>query len=170
MMELTERLTEDVAAAGGVTRSFGKTLSAGMTDYLSGAEGNLVLLREKGGELKDEFSRIDESRMRLWAIESGFKPFSHEFSLAIREASTSVGRIETLASELEAMRGALSSCTGNDEHSAARVAASSIHSERLRTIVDRFTIFAHKQTAARLGSLAADEDGSSAESGEVMLF
>lgn len=170
MMELTERLTEDVAAAGGVTRSFGKTLSAGMTDYLSGAEENLALLREKGGELKAEFARIDESRTRLWSIESEFKPFSDEFSTAISEASKSVGRIETLASELEAMRETLASCTGNDEESAARVAASSIHSERLRTIVDRFTIFAHKQTAARLGSLAADVDGSSAESGEVTLF
>lgn len=170
MMELTERLTEDVAAAGGVTRSFGKTLSAGMTDYLSGAEGNLDLLREKGGELRDEFARIDESRNRLWAIESEFKPFSHEFSMAITEASASVGRIETLATELEAMRGALSSCTGDGGNSAARVAASNIHSERLKTIVDRFTIFAHKQTAARLGSLAAEEDGSSAESGEVTLF
>jgi len=170
MMELTGRLAEDVAAAGGVTRSFGKTLSAGMTDYLSGAEGNLALLREKGGELRDEFARIDESRSRLWAIESEFKPFSDEFSVAISEASASVGRIETLASELEAMRGALSSCTGDDGSSAARVAASSIHSERLKTIVDRFTIFAHKQTAARLGSLEAEEDGSSAESGEVTLF
>jgi len=170
MMELTERLTEDVAAAGGVTRSFGKTLSAGMTDYLSGAEDNLVLLRAKGGELKDEFARIDESRRRLWAIESEFKPFSDDFTVAISEASKSVERIEALAAELEDMRGALSSCTGDDGQSAARVAASSIHSERLRTIVDRFTIFAHKQTAARLGSLADEVDGSSAESGDVTLF
>jgi len=170
MMELTGRLTEDVAAAGGVTRSFGKTLSAGMTDYLSGAEDNLVSLREKGGELRDEFLRIDESRRRLWAIESDFKPYSDEFSMAIREATKSVVRIETLASELESMRAALASCTGDDENSAARVAASSIHSERLRSIVDRFTIFAHKQTATRLGSIAAQEDGSSAESGEVTLF
>jgi len=170
MMELTERLTEDVAAAGGVTRLFGKTLSAGMTDYLSGAEDSIALLREKGGELRDEFSRIDESRSRLWAIESGFKPFSDEFSRAISEASKSVGRIEMLASELESMRESLLSCTGADEPSAVRAVTGAIHSARLRTIVDRFTIFAHKQTAARLGSLAADVDGASAESGDVTLF
>ncbi|OHD22256.1 MAG: hypothetical protein A2Y38_21570, partial [Spirochaetes bacterium GWB1_59_5] len=118
MMDLTGRLTEDVAAAGGVTRSFGKTLSAGMSDYLSGAEDNLASLREKGGELRDEFSRIDESRRRLWAIESDFRPFSEEFAKAITEASQSVGRIEALASELESMRGALTSCTEDDTGSA----------------------------------------------------
>ena len=107
MMDLTDRLTEDVAAAGGVTRSFAKALSTGMTDYLTAAEETMAELKLKTNGLRDEFIRIDESRRRLWSIESDFKPFSAEFETAINEASESVDRIAALAGELEGMRDAL---------------------------------------------------------------
>ncbi len=169
MMDLTERLTDDVAAAGGVTRSFGKSLSTGMSDYLSGAEENLDALRKNAGGLQDEFSRIQESRRRLWTTEEGFRPFSSDFSNAVAEASEAVERIAALAAELERMRDALSSYAG-DAGLDARGMASTIHSERLKSIVDRFTIFAHKQTAARIVRLDSAVDDSSAESGDVTLF
>ncbi|PKL09760.1 MAG: hypothetical protein CVV51_02200 [Spirochaetae bacterium HGW-Spirochaetae-7] len=172
MMELTERLTEDVAAAGGVTRSFGKTLSTGMSDYLSGAEESLETLRTETAKLQSEFVRIEESRRRMWKAESDFRPFSGRFAASFSEAMDSVASVESLAQELESMRDALVSCTGASaqrEHQ-----ASTIHSERLRAIVDRFTIFAHKQTAARItnfdSSGDAVGDASSAESGDVTLF
>jgi len=170
MMDLTERLTDDVAAAGGVTRSFAKALSTGMTDYLAAAEETMGELREKSAGLRDEFSRIDESRKRLWSIESDFRPFSAGFGEAVNEASEAVERIATLAGELEGMRDALEAYALATGTQAGNGSSSSIHSERLKAIVDRFTIFAHKQTAARIARLDSDIDDSTAESGDVTLF
>jgi len=170
MMDLTERLTDDVAAAGGVTRSFAKALSTGMTDYLAAAEETMGELREKSTGLRDEFSRIDESRRRLWDIESDFRPFSADFGNAVNEASESVERIAALAGELEGMRDALEAYALATGTHAGNGLSSSIHSERLKAIVDRFTIFAHKQTAARIARLDSGVDDSTAESGDVTLF
>lgn len=177
MMDLTERLAADVSSAGTVTRSFGKTFGAGMADYLFNASEGVETLKEEIASLEDEGKRIVESRQRLWETESEFKPFSDDFMLSIDEASGSVDRIDSLASELEGMRDAIvaqvaASVSEGDGPSAERPssAEASIHSARLKSIVDRFTIFAHKQTAARVTRLDAGADESSAESGEVTLF
>ena len=72
------------------------------------------------------------------------------------------------------MRDALLAYAGDSAQQGHEYAASTIHSERLKAIVDRFTIFAHKQTAARLTSFDsggnAGDDDSTAESGDVTLF
>ncbi len=173
MMDLTERLASDVSSAGTVTRSFGKTFGAGMADYLFNASEGVETLKEEIASLEDEGNRIVESRRRLWETESEFKPFSDDFMLSIGEASGSVERIDSLAGELEGMRDAIiAQVAEGDGPSAERPssAGASIHSARLKSIVDRFTIFAHKQTAARVTRLDAGADESSAESGEVTLF
>ena len=170
MMELTERLAVDVGEAGIVTRSFGKALATGMSDYLEGAEGKLDLLRAEIGNLSREFVRISASRERLCQAEADFRPFPDAFFAAVREAGEAVARVDSLAAELDAMRRELAAHADETSTDGAQVAASSIHSERLKAIVDRFTIFAHKQTAARIAQMDAGVDDSSAGSGDVTLF
>jgi len=178
MMDLTERLSEDVSAAGGVTRSFAKALSTGMSDYLAGADDSLRILRGETANLRSEYYRILESRSRLWQTEADFRPFSEGFSRAMEEAAASTDRVGTLAGELEEMRDALLSYAAATAPDGSQALAASlddvptaeIHSERLRAIVDRFTIFAHKQTAARVAAVGTEVDDSSADSGDVTLF
>lgn len=170
MMDLTERLTEDVSAAGAVTRSFAKALSTGMADYLAGAEESLVVLRTETSSLRAEYYRILDSRSRLWQTEADFRPFSESFSKAMAEASDSTARVGTLAGELEQMRDALRSYADASLPEGGEPPASEIHSARLKAIVDRFTIFAHKQTAARVASVGAEAEDTSADSGDVTLF
>lgn len=169
MMELTERLATDVGEAGTVTRTFGKALATGMADYLEGAQGKLDALRAEIDSLSREFARIAASRERLCQVEADFRPFPEAFFAAVREADDAVARVDSLAAELDAMRGQLAAHA--EAHTdGARVASSTIHSERLKAIVDRFTIFAHKQTAARIAQMDAGVDDSSATSGDVTLF
>lgn len=170
MMELTERLSVDVGEAGVVTRSFGKALAAGMSDYLEGSESKLETLGAEIDKLSGEFARISASRERLCQAEADFRPFPDTFFSAVREAGEAVARVDSLAVELDAMRRVLAAHADETSADGAHVAASSIHSERLKAIVDRFTIFAHKQTAARIVRMDAGVDDSSAGSGDVTLF
>jgi hypothetical protein len=170
MMDLTERLAVDVSAAGGVTRSFGKALAVGMSDYLSGATDNQAALDAEMALLQAEFERMENSRSRLWEAGARFNPFSDEFTAAIREAHEAVSRIDALAGELEDMRNTLTSYAEEEIRSGVVAGKVSIHSGRLKSIVERFTIFEHKQTAARITNIDAGENDSSAESGDVTLF
>ncbi len=170
MMDLTERLALDVSSAGDVTRTFGKSLSVGMSDYLSGAVENQASLDAEMALLQAEFDRMENSRHRLWEAGARFNPFSDQFSMAIREANDAVGRIDALACELEDMRDVLGSYSEEAIRAGVVVGNASIHSGRLKSIVERFTIFEHKQTAARIANIDAGAEDSSAESGDVTLF
>jgi hypothetical protein len=106
----------------------------------------------------------------LWEAGARFNPFSDDFSKAINEANDAVGHIDALAGELEDMRDVLGSYAEAAVRSGVAVGNASIHSGRLKSIVERFTIFEHKQTAARIANIDAGADDSSAESGDVTLF
>lgn len=168
MMNLTESLASDVDAAGGVTKTFGKALTVGMSSYLSVAADELASLEKEIERLRAEFDALEGSRGRLHDAGIGFNPFSAAFAAALSGAKEEVGRIAALADELESMRDALAAWAGEAEDEAGGQAGS-IHSERLKSIVERFTIFAHKKTASLIANLD-EEDGASAESGDVTLF
>lgn len=169
MMELTERLATDVGEAGTVTRTFGKALATGMADYLEGAEGKLEALQTQIGSLSRQFDKIAASRERLCQVEADFRPFPESFFSAVREADDAIARVGSLAAELDAMRNELAALA-ETYTDGGHVATSSIHSERLKSIVDRFTIFAHKQTAARIAQMDDAGDDSGAANGDVTLF
>ncbi|GAB1456997.1 hypothetical protein MASR2M48_23050 [Spirochaetota bacterium] len=170
MSELTERLSEDVAAAGAVTRSFGKMLASGLGEYLQGSDGSIVDLRKEISALSTEFDRIQAARTSLWAAESAFNPFSDDFAQAMAEAAQSNARIGVLATEIDTMHVALASYAETADDSVSKGLLHDLHNDRLKSIVDRFTIFAHKQTAASLTNLDSTIDEATVASGEVTLF
>ena len=110
-------------------------------------------------------------RRRLWDAESTFRPFSDAFSDAIAAATGAIDRIDELAAELEQMRDLLAGVVRGMGSIDINELTASIHNARLKSIVDRFTIFAHKQTAARIALLDGETgDEVVADSGEVTLF
>lgn len=172
MMELTERLSADVSSAGDVTRSFSKALSSGVAEYIADAEEKRSVLEDAIAKLQGEFARLGESRARLHETEANFRPFSTDFAEAITGADAAMGRIAALADELGGMRDALSEYAASIERSGASASGATLalHNERLKTIVDRFTIFTHKQTAVRIARLDGGVEDEAAESGDVTLF
>ncbi len=170
MMDLTERLAKDINAAGEVTRGFSKALTAGVSEYLGDAEDSRELLERELARLKGEFGRMENSRMRLCDAEAGFVPFSGEFNAAIGGAQGEALRIEGLARELDAMRGELQRRADASGSSGQELSSDSIHNHRLKAIVERFTIFNHKQAASQMTGLGQEYDSVGAESGDVTLF
>lgn len=173
MMDLTERLAKDIDAAGEVTRGFSKALTAGVGEYLNGAEASAGELERELGRLKGEFRRIEASRQALCDAEDGFEPFSAGFVESIGAATAQAERIAAICDELRVMRDELErrSADIRERFGLEGLGADSIHNRRLKEIVDRFTIYAHKQAASRIAGLGnGAEELVAAESGEVTLF
>lgn len=173
MMDLTERLARDIDAAGGVTRGFSKALTAGVGEYLSGADASAGELERELGRLKGEFKRMKDSRQALCDAEEGFEPFSAGFVESIGAATGQAERIADICGELGLMRDELErrSAEIRERFGLEGLGADSIHNRRLKEIVDRFTIYAHKQAASRIAGLGGGADELvAAESGEVTLF
>jgi hypothetical protein len=172
MMDLTERLALDIAEAGAVTRSFTKTMNTGMGDYLSDLSDRQELIRAKIESLGKQFRQLDDSRVSLCDAESAFQPFSAGFVGAIQNAAAETRRIAALADELASMRDELSvyaEATGGSDSNGLDL---NIRNERLKSIVERFTIFTHRQEAVRIAHLGVDleDEAELVESGDVTLF
>lgn len=172
MMDLTERLALDIAEAGTVTRSFSKAMSAEMGDYLNDLADRQDVIRAEIEKMGRQFRQLEDSRLSLCDAESAFQPFSAGFIGAIQNASAETRRIEALASELASMRDELSAyaeTTGGADQGGLDL---NIRNERLKSIVERFTIFTHRQEAVRIAHLGVDieTDAELVESGEVTLF
>jgi hypothetical protein len=70
-------------------------------------------------------------------------------------------RLKRIQGEFSALKGELVDANGIE------IEEASIRSERLRAMIDRFTIFTHKKTAGEIGRFDVEEG---AESGEITLF
>jgi len=172
MMDLTERLALDIAEAGAVTRSFSKTMNTEMGDYLDDLSGRWDLISGEIDRMGERFSQLEESRSSLCDAESSFQPFSSGFLGAIENAAAETRRIAALAGELASMRDELSAyaeATGGIDQDGMDL---KIRNERLKSIVQRFTIFTHRQEAVRIAHLGGDAetDADLVESGDVTLF
>lgn len=172
MMDLTEKLGLDIAEAGAVTRSFSKTMNAEMDDYLNDLSNRQELIRTEIERMSRQFKQFEDSRSSLCDAESAFQPFSSGFLRAIQSAADETRRISALAEELASMRDELSAyaeTTGGTDQVGLDL---DIRNERLKSIVERFTIFTHRQEAVRIAHLGVDIDSGAdlVESGEVTLF
>ncbi len=177
MMSLTERLEEDIASAGSVTRSFAKTLGVQLNSYLSGSEESSASFNEALAKLHEEFARLQSSRTRLCRAAEQFQPFSAGFAAAIGRAAAKTDGIQALADELAIMRDNLAAYASAAEEALGLSPDQTssggllIRNARLREIVDRFTIFTHRQAAARIAHLdGTDTAETGASSGDVTLF
>ncbi|MDX9957011.1 MAG: methyl-accepting chemotaxis protein [Clostridia bacterium] len=172
MMDLTERLAMDIAEAGEVTRSFSKTMNTEMGDYLNDLSDRQELIVAEIDRMGERFRQLEESRQSLCDAESDFQPFSSGFIEAIQNAAAETRRIAALANELAAMRDELSAYAESTGGSDADGFDLNIRNERLKSIVERFTIFTHRQEAVRIAHLGGDveQEADLVESGDVTLF
>jgi hypothetical protein len=120
----------------------------------------------------ERFRQLEESRQSLCDAESDFQPFSSGFIEAIQNAAAETRRIAALANELAAMRDELSAYAESTGGSDADGFDLNIRNERLKSIVERFTIFTHRQEAVRIAHLGGDveQEADLVESGDVTLF
>ncbi len=172
MIEITENLGRDVGQATDLTKTFIKTASAEILAYDKVQESNDERLSLAVRRMEDELGRLKSARERVRDSIASFRLYTPQFLELIRTARSSLDRLSGYKDTLVRLRDEIGTLKrratleaegieggGDDLHS--------IRNERLRRMVERFTIFTHKKTAGVLGDFSVEEG---VESGEVTLF
>jgi len=186
MVTLTGRIESDVSGAMNTTKGFIKVSMTAIDEYARGGdgEGRRTIHDIVAGEAKavapaqagisatlEILSGDIESLSALYEATGsaigGFVLFTPEFLARIREARRELSSLQGLAERLRGARGELASLDEEAANSLDGGVDREIHSERLKEMIQRFTILTHKRTAA---DLAHFEIESGAETGDVTIF
>ena len=166
MITLTDRIEADVVEAMDTTKAFTKLASEAISGYsLSGGTD--------GDELVSTLASLDADMRRLSRTKDSVRGAIHDFSLytddfigLIRNAGEALDGLRALTERLRSVGGDL-----GELKATLRTALGPEHvgvaSERMRRMVERFTIFTHKKAAGEIGRFDVEEGG---EAGEVTLF
>jgi hypothetical protein len=183
MTELTERIGEDVGAAMDTTKDFIKVAYSAIADYAGGSSSKLGL-RDSSGDaqrmsdaerlqftlarVERDMGSLDGARSAMAATIDDFSLYTPEFIGLIAEARGELARMSALAERLKGTETEISALHSSIQAELGPgVSMSSIRSQRLREMIERFTIFTHKKTAGEIGRFDV-EDG--VKAGEITLF
>ncbi len=177
MVLLTDRIGSDVGEAMDTTKDFIRVAYTAIADY-AGGEG---LGRASGREssetdrlqatllkVEGDLESLDRSKRGLGDALEAFQLYTPAFLSLLTKArdqlevmagfSTQLG---LLRDESLALRASVAAMAGSDP------SATSIRNERLRSMIEKFTIFTHKRTAGEIGSFEVEEG---VGAGEITLF
>jgi methyl-accepting chemotaxis protein len=173
MTDLTSRIENDVQSALDSTKGFIGSTSETIETY------RRVFLEERGQVahfqkgIEEKFEQLDESKSRLVSAVHGFSVYSASFMDRFRNAREEIEGLAKLLSEIDVVKrqlGELKARADRKMDAALRkfeLDSWDIESRRLREIIERFTIFTHKELAAKLGGFDVEEG---VESGEITFF
>lgn len=174
MTSLTEKIEDDIDRALGTTREFIDHTYNNVYEY------SLTFANQR--DEIDEFEfQIEQSRGRLAALQDsilrvigGFSFFSEAFTALLRKNTHHIRGLKELVMDIEDIQYTLRDI---EENATSRLNNALKHqkredwviqSKKLQEIIERFTIFTHKQTAGEIGGFSVE--GESAQSGEITLF
>jgi hypothetical protein len=170
MIYLTERIEADVSEAMDTTRDFtrmaieaigGYSLEEGSARRGEGEKLASTLLRVEG-----DLGRLSRARESLRCAIGDFSLYTDDFLALIARAGEELGRLRGLVSRLEGAGAKLGELKRGIRASIGP-GAEGVESERMRRMVERFTIFTHKKAAGAIGRFTVEEGS---EAGAVTLF
>jgi len=161
-----------VSQATEVTKTFIKTASADILSYDRTQESSDQRLSAAVRRMESELQRLETARIRVKETIGSFRLYTPEFLELIHVARTALVRLSDLRATLGRLRDEIDRLKQDASREADLLEGESpdvytIRSERLRRMVERFTIFTHKKTAGALGDFNVEEG---AGSGEITLF
>jgi hypothetical protein len=171
MSSLTERIGSDVAEATQTTQGFIADTRAAIGGYAEMAESETTMIDQAENRLREARDSLSGIKASLGESVSEFSLFTKDFISLVNSSARDAAAFEHLLGELSSSVAELEGYKRfNDSKLAELSVAPSLegdNSQRFKEVIDRFTIYAHKQVAAELGGFRV-EAGS--ELGEVTLF
>jgi hypothetical protein len=166
MISLTARIETDLGEAMETTKAFTALSSGAIAEYSlrSEAEGEVLI---------STLATADRDMKRLFGAKTALRESIDDFSLYTDEFIALIGRADEALAKLRALTGGLRSVDESLRDLRAAISedlgpdAQALESDRIRRMVERFTIFTHKKAAGDIARFAVEEGR---DAGEVTLF
>jgi methyl-accepting chemotaxis protein len=173
MTKLTRKIEHDVETSLTSTQGFIENVSSSVEHFrgLFNEEEAIVLAFRN--EIQNRYERLNAEFEEIAEFVNGFSLFTNRFFDLFRESEAELSRLEDLGKqidEIEEELGRVREIAREQKQpllDELGLESWEIKSERLQSMIDRFTIFTHKESA---GALAGIEVETGATSGELTLF
>ncbi len=166
MVALTGRIESDVESAMDMTKEFIKLSHGAVEDYAASEEADRERLLSVLSILEGGIGNLQSRRSSIRLAIEGFDLYTADFISLVERAISAMSGLGSLEEGLRAVGLRLGSLKDALRQG---LSAEEIEPEpeRMRRMVERFTIFTHKKAAADIGNFDVEEG---IESGEVTLF
>jgi len=173
MTALTRTIESDVNRSLEATQEFIKSTSVIIERHHAHFEQENRFVHDFSSSIRNRYQALADSREAVVAVVGEFSLFTDGFVNVFatstengRRLSALSDRIRGLKSDLDRMQNAIDQ-RYDDELSAQGIETWTIENNRLKEIIERFTIFTHKQQAGDLVGLNVEEG---VEAGDITLF
>jgi hypothetical protein len=173
MTALTRTIESHVQESLESTQEFIKSTSNAIESHRLHFDAEVRFVRDFGRSIRQQYEALDNSRKDLTRTVGDFSLFTDKFLDVFGTSKENGRRLSDLSVQIKELKGELNNMEEviNDRYQRELqnqgLDSWSIENDRLKEIIERFTIFTHKQQAGELIGLDV-EDGVGA--GDVTLF
>ncbi|MFW6228635.1 MAG: hypothetical protein ACOC2V_04170 [Alkalispirochaeta sp.] len=173
MTALTRTIEEDVNRSLESTQEFIKSTSTIIDRHHAHFAAETRFVNDFSESIRTRYTALSHSRENVVRVVGGFSLFTDGFLRVFRtskengrQLASLADQIRSLTSNLESMQTAIDE-RYTEELERQELDSWTIENDRLREIIERFTIFTHKQHA---GDLVGFDVETGVEAGDVTLF
>ena len=173
MTALTRQIESDVDQSLRSTRDFIKSVSVVIVGHRNHVEEEHEFVERFSSKMRSRYQALSESREAVAQNVAEFSLFTDGFHDVFEQSKENGHRLSSLSADIRNLKADLQKMEEeietryNEVLSRRGLASWAIENDRLREIIERFTIFSDKQ---RVGQLSGVDIGESVQAGEVTLF
>ena len=173
MSALSERINVEMADALAMVRDVMKQSNEQVRSYALIAHKEVIAVETMAARIEHATGRFLNLRERIAASLASFSLYSTAFLDNLKASERAVEGVGELTADVGAIRAEVDSLWQEAKHmrgkglSDLRIGTWTVKDERLRGLIERFTLFAHKRTAAAIGGFEVEQGGAE---GELTIF
>jgi len=173
MTNLTNDIDNDVNTSLESTKTFIKQVHDAITGYrdvLSGEDSFVAEFRE---DMRRHYEALSQTNRAVTSWIGDFAVYTQQFFALFRDTREDLQRLDDLAQEIRDIQNTLNQVQRDAERQKQELLAElgkedwKIADERLKSMIERFTIFTHKKQAGELAGFDVEEG---VEAGEITFF
>ncbi len=173
MTRLTRNIDSDVNASLEATKAFIKEVSGAINGYQSVLSGEDTFVKEFRDNMRRHYQSLSETNRAVTAWIGDFAAYTGRFFTLFSDTKRDLQRLDDLAEEIRDIQRTLEEVRTRAENRRQDLLMQTgqedwkIGDERLRSMIERFTIFTHKKQAGELAGFDVEEG---VEAGEITFF
>jgi methyl-accepting chemotaxis protein len=173
MTTLTKDIESDVNASLDSTKTFIGEVSGAVSGYQEVLSGEDSFVEEFRDSMRRHYQSLSQTNESVTSWIGDFALYTRKFFSLFSDTQNDLARLKDLAEEIRAVQRALADVKSRAESQQKRLLEQigqdewKIGDERLKSMIERFTIFTHKKQAGELAGFDVEEG---VEAGEITFF